>query len=189
MVAAATEAFARGGYNGVSLRDIAARLDMTPAGVLHHFGTKEELLTAVLEARDRDEVDREHYATFPHGADYLAHMVRTVKLNAERRGITQLYTVLAGESVAEEHPAQDWFRSRYEGLRHIVDDALRLAAEVPDGALVAESLQAAEAVIAVMDGMQIQWLLDDRVAMAPTVRRVIDMVVADLRNRVAELTP
>lgn len=188
-MAAATEAFARGGYNGVSLRDIAARLDMTPAGVLHHFGTKEELLTAVLEARDRDEVDRDHYSTFPHGADYLAHMVRTVQLNAERRGITQLYTVLAGESVADEHPAQDWFRSRYDGLRQIVDRALRRAAEVPDGVLVAESLEAAEAVIAVMDGMQIQWLLDDEVAMTPAVARVIDLVVADLRGRVADLTP
>lgn len=188
-MAAATEAFASGGYNGVSIRDIAARLDMTPAGVLHHFGTKEDLLIAVLEARDRDEVDEEHYATFPHGADYLAHMLRTVQLNAARRGITQLYTVLAAESVADDHPAQAWFRSRYAGLRDIVDDALRQAAEVPAGELLEQSRLAAEAVIAVMDGMQIQWLLDDGVAMAPAVAHTIDLVVADLRHQAARLTP
>lgn len=189
MVAAATEAFASGGYNGVSVRDIAARLDMTPAGVLHHFGTKEDLLIAVLEARDRDEVDKDHYVTFPHGSDYLTHMVHTVQLNARRRGITQLYTVLAAESVADDHPAQAWFKGRYAGLRDIVDEALRQAAEVPEGQLAEQSRVAAEAVIAVMDGMQIQWLLDDRVEMSPAVTSIIDLVVADLRRQVEQLIP
>lgn len=189
MVAAATEAFASGGYNGVSIRDIAARLDMTPAGVLHHFGTKEDLLIAVLEARDRDEVDKDHYATFPSGADYLAHMVRTVQLNARRRGITQLYTVLAAEAVADDHPAQAWFRSRYAGLRDIVAAALRQAAEVPAGQLVEQVRIAAETVIAVMDGMQIQWLLNEDVTMSPAVAQVIDLVVADLGQQVARLNP
>ena len=35
--------FARSGFTSGSLREVAARVGLTPAGVLHHFATKEEL--------------------------------------------------------------------------------------------------------------------------------------------------
>lgn len=189
VVAAATEAFAQGGYSGASLRDIAARINMSPAGVLHHFGSKDELLTAVLSVRDRDEVGDEYYPAFPRGQEYLDHLVRTVRRNAQRRGITQLYTVLSGESVATGHPAQDWFRDRYRGLRTIVDEALREATGLPDGQLEEESRLGAQIIIATLDGVQIQWLLDESVAMPPAAAYVIDLVAADLRARADRLNP
>ncbi|MDT0326905.1 TetR/AcrR family transcriptional regulator [Nocardiopsis lambiniae] len=178
----AAEVFATQGFHNTSLADIAAMLDITPAGVLHHFGSKTGLLTAVLELRDDTE-------PAPEGGPMLDHLVTTAERNSERPGTTQLYAVLSAESATENHPAQDWFRDRYTILRRDIEGAVldRLdpehrgaaGAPGPDGRSAAGA--AAAAVIAVMDGLQVQWLLDpEAVDMAEVTGLVIDALVARL---------
>lgn len=41
------------GYRGSSINDLAKRCGLTTAGLLHHFGSKDGLLIALLEERDR----------------------------------------------------------------------------------------------------------------------------------------
>ncbi|WP_022916796.1 TetR family transcriptional regulator [Ruania albidiflava] len=48
ILAAAREQFAAGGYEGTSIRAIAAVAEVDPALVHHYFGTKEKLFTAVV---------------------------------------------------------------------------------------------------------------------------------------------
>jgi AcrR family transcriptional regulator len=178
----AADVFAARGFNNTSLADIAAMLDITPAGVLHHFGSKTDLLTAVLELRDDTD-------PAPGGSRMLDHLVTTAKRNAARPGTTQLYAVLSAESATDRHPAQEWFRDRYTVLRGEIGDAVldrlgpehREAASTPgpDGRTPAGA--AAAAVIAVMDGLQVQWLLDpEAVDMASVTALVIDALVARL---------
>ena len=45
----AEDMFARHGYNGASIRDITAQAGTNLGAVTYHFGTKESLLTAILE--------------------------------------------------------------------------------------------------------------------------------------------
>ncbi len=45
--------FGEQGFRGSSLREIAARVGISEAGLLHHFGSKAGFLTATLEERDR----------------------------------------------------------------------------------------------------------------------------------------
>lgn len=45
--AAAIDAFAADGYGGTTTRDIAARLDLSPAAMYPHYRSKEELLFAI----------------------------------------------------------------------------------------------------------------------------------------------
>ncbi len=47
----------RHGYYGFSIQDLADRCGLTVAGVLHHFRTKVGLLVALLEDRDRRDVE------------------------------------------------------------------------------------------------------------------------------------
>ena len=49
IVAAAREVFAERGYDGASIRPIAARAGVDPALVHHYFGTKEQLFLAVVQ--------------------------------------------------------------------------------------------------------------------------------------------
>jgi AcrR family transcriptional regulator len=157
---AAVETFgAKGSANG-TLADIAEQVGITHAGVLHHFGSKQNLLLEVLEFRDQDDVANLPEKHIPGGAALFAHLVATAQRNALRAGVVQVYTVLSAESVTEDHPARKFFTERYETLRRSVDDAFRqLCAQEhitqPDTVDMASA-----SILAAMDGLQLQWLLD-----------------------------
>lgn len=119
----------------------------------------------------------------PHGQAALDHLGDTAETNARDRGLTQLYAVLLGESITEGHPAQPYFRDRFAGLRALVQDAILTAIEDP---AVSETdvLEVAAAIVAVMDGVQYQFLLEpEAVDMAAVTRRTVRALMADLRHR------
>lgn len=153
--------FGEAGYRGASLREIAARCGLSHPGLLHHFPTKESLLLAVLE--HRDQVDGEWLGMeCATGVDMLRRLVDLVRLNATRRGIVELFTVLSGEATSADHPAHAFFVKRYQTTLDTMEHAYARARD--DGVLRPgiEPRVAAQQLVALMDGLQIQWLLDDR---------------------------
>jgi AcrR family transcriptional regulator len=176
----AMDTFAARGYNNASLQEIADRAGVTQAGVLHYFRSKAQLLTSVLDLRDATDIEQLGPER-PRGLAFLRHLVDTVRRNTEREGIVRLYAVLSAESVTEGHPAQDYFRCRYTGLRPMVIEALAEASELGETRADLNLEDAASAIIAVMDGLQIQWLLaPDSVDMAASTDRVITALLAEL---------
>lgn len=177
---AAMEIFATRGYTSGSLIEIGEQAGISHTGVIHHFGSKEQLLIAVLEYRDDADVVELEGSHVPDGTALFDHLVHTAHINSERPGVVQLYAVLCADSVTEGHPAQQFFRSRFVGLREMVRSAI--ADVVPDAEPTRLDL-AASTVIAAMDGLQVQWLLDPTVVDMPSgVRLIIDSVVAQLRS-------
>ncbi len=176
---AAHEVFAARGYRNGSLGEIADRVGITHQGILHYFGSKEQLLVEVL--RDRDTSGRQVFerAERPEGVDFLQHVLRTIAKNTERTGIVQAYTVLSAESVTDDHPAQEWFRDRFDGLRTDLAEALRMACG-PGEPVSDEQLEmGASALIAVMDGLQVQWLLQPAaIDMPAVVRMTLDALLS-----------
>lgn len=175
----ATDLFGEAGYRGASLREIAARCGISHPGLLHHFATKEALLIAVLE--HRDEVDLARLAAEP-GLDALRRIVEVVALNETRRGIVELYAVLSAEATSAGHPAHDFFVRRYRTALDTAERAYSSARErgaLRDGV---DPAAAAQELIALMDGLQLQWLLDGgRTPMAQRVRvHVQDRLTVDL---------
>ncbi|WP_348789279.1 TetR/AcrR family transcriptional regulator [Leifsonia sp. NPDC080035] len=160
---AAIETFGTKGSTNGTLSDIAEQVGMTHAGVLHHFGSKQKLLLEVLDFRDQDDVAHLADQHIPGGPALFMHLVHTMIRNAARPGIVQVYTVLSAESVTEEHPAKDYFHDRYRVLRDDVDAAFRELCE-QEGVTDPTSIdKASAAILAVMDGLQLQWLLDPAV--------------------------
>jgi hypothetical protein len=130
----------------------------------------------------RDETDIEQLGPeLPRGLAFLRHLVETVRRNTEREDTVRLYAVLSAESVTEGHPAQDYFRERYAGLRAFVTEALAEASEPGETRAGLNLEDAANAIIADMDGVQIQWLLaPDSVDMAASTDRVITALLTKL---------
>ncbi|MEU1006847.1 TetR/AcrR family transcriptional regulator [Streptomyces sp. NPDC088810] len=152
IVGAALEVIAERGYRGASLAAVAERVGLTQQGLLHYFPTKDALLVAVLRERDRwDAVPDSQWRM-----DLLASLV---EYNAMRPGIIQTFSALLGESVTEEHPARDYFTERYARVRATMASVLRTeyGDRLPNG-LTPE--RTAPLLVAVMDGLQYQWLLD-----------------------------
>ncbi|WP_458243551.1 TetR/AcrR family transcriptional regulator [Streptomyces sp. MAI_2237] len=152
IVRAALEVIAERGYRGASLAAVAEKVGLTQQGLLHHFPTKEALLVAVLEERDQwDAVPATRWRV-----DLLASLV---EYNAMRPGIIQTFSALLGESVTEGHPARGYFTQRYRQVRESMATVLRAeyGDRLPNG-LTPE--RTAPLLVAVMDGLQYQWLLD-----------------------------
>jgi AcrR family transcriptional regulator len=152
--------FGEVGYRGASLREIATRCGLSHAGLLHHFPTKQSLLLAVLE--HRDEVDGARLADGGTGLAVLRGMVDLASLNATRPGIVELFTVLSAEATAVHHPAHAYFVRRYQTTVRTAE--LAYGQVRADGALRPgiEVAAAARQFVALMDGLQIQWLLSHR---------------------------
>ncbi|MGA4799067.1 MULTISPECIES: TetR/AcrR family transcriptional regulator [Streptomyces] len=166
IVRAALEVIAERGYRGASLGAVAERVGLTQQGLLHHFPTKEALLVAVLEERDRWDTG----GGGAHGGRRLELLELLVEYNAMRPGIVRTFSALLGESVTEDHPARDFFTHRYARVR--ADMAAVLRAEFGDrlpGGPTPEEV--APLVTAVMDGLQYQWLLDPDAVDMPAVFR------------------
>ena len=157
---AAMDVFGSKGSTNGTLADIAEQAGMTHAGVLHHFGSKQNLLLEVLSHRDQTDVAELADKHIPGGPELFLHLVRTAFANARRPGIVQVYTVLSGESVTDGHPGRPYFEDRYRVLRGDVATAFgELCAQ--EGVTSTETVDAASAaILAVMDGLQLQWLLD-----------------------------
>ena len=177
ILVAAHEVFGARGFHKASLGEIAERVGLTHQGILHHFGSKEQLFVEVLRHRERLDVAEFENQEPPRGPELLRHLVKTAVVNTGRVGLVQAYVVLSAESVTEAHPAQSSFRDRFTVLRDLIAGALGAACDPDRMPSRSELRDGASAVIAVMDGLQVQWLLDPEVRMPTTVSLVIDALL------------
>ena len=153
--------FAQHGFHGATLSAIADVVGLTEPGLLHYFPSKAALLQGVLDYRD--EKDKEKYLTIldqNKGAlfDALSDLVVS---NQERLGLVQLFTVMVGESINTDHPSHDFFVTRYRNTKALLKGYLQqIQDENSDPLSNAELEKLSALILAVMDGLQIQWLLD-----------------------------
>ncbi|MGH8882753.1 MAG: TetR/AcrR family transcriptional regulator, partial [Stackebrandtia sp.] len=83
---AATEIFGTRGYRNGSLSEIAEQVGITHAGILHHFGSKNQLLLEVLDYRDEVDVEDLEGQHPPEGMALFRHLVATARYNTDRPG-------------------------------------------------------------------------------------------------------
>ncbi|MDE0546690.1 TetR/AcrR family transcriptional regulator [Microbacterium sp. C7(2022)] len=156
IVRAALASFAEHGYERASLRDIAARAEVTHAALLRHFDSKDDLLLAALALRDADdeELARRIMASDISAERVLSSVLKDEFAHPERQRNWLAITVAATNP---EHPAHDFFIARRERMReHFSTDTLGIAG-------TGDSLTADDKVtllLAMMDGLRIQALLD-----------------------------
>jgi AcrR family transcriptional regulator len=155
ILAAAIEIIGVRGYQGFVLQDVARRCGLTNGGVLYHFPSKEHLLLAVLEERDR-RLSGEIAAAFGPAMrraplDLALEVLRDIvrRMSAEP-ALVRLYVVLAAEALDPSHPAHDYFVARQastlEGFATLV---------APHAA---EPAATAREIHALLDGLALQWL-------------------------------
>lgn len=181
----ATQLFGEHGFQGATLSLIAESVGLTEAGVLHYFPSKVHLLQGVLAYHEQKDIDR-YLGMIETKKNNVSEIFRLLEdLNAQNEkipGLIQLFTVLVGESVRSEHPSHEYFVDRYRrGRKMYVNQFFKLIkTEIrPDVDLD----ELASLIMAVMDGLQIQWLLDPKkVNMAATFELFSKIVVEYLEK-------
>jgi AcrR family transcriptional regulator len=152
------------GYHGFGIQELAQRCGLTKPGLLHHFGSKDQLLISLLNEVDAEKeaelaelfgaafgkavTPDEHRETF-RGA-LRAIMERAL---AEPQ-LMRLRVVLRVEAINPRHPAHGYFVARQQATLG------RLASGAAAFSASAESL--ARVVYASMAGLEEQWLRENR---------------------------
>jgi AcrR family transcriptional regulator len=181
IVAAALEVFSEAGYHKGSIRNVADRVGLSQAGLLHHYRSKHLLLEAVLDWRDQDALARMGAAQ-PQGLAMLEALVDLAQHNATTPKVVELHVTLSAEATARDHPVHDYFVRRYAWLLELVAAAFEHAAAHGQLQPGIDCRSAAITLVALMDGLQGLWLLDRAsVDMAEELRRYLrPLVTVDL---------
>lgn len=172
---AAVELFADKGYRGTGVAALAEHVGMTATGLLYYFGSKERLLQEVVAERDRaDHLDLSQPFTLASLRDLGRH-------NTETAVLTRLYVVLGAENLDPGDPLHGFFVERYETARGLVRALLAVEASAGRVRDDVDAQQVAAEVIAVLMGLEIQWLVDPaRIDLGESTAKYIDRLVTDL---------
>ncbi|MEU2286225.1 TetR/AcrR family transcriptional regulator [Streptomyces sp. NPDC013178] len=176
IVRAARDSFAENGYAKASLRDIAERAGITHAGLLHHFRNKDELLSEVLAQRDAEEWRQglAQVESLEQLAPYLGELIRHHQKAPE---LMRLWIELAAAASRADHPAHTYFVERYERGRALFADGLR--EETARGKLREDVSPESAALLfhAVLNGLQLQWVLDQDLDIVGPVNDFVRMLL------------
>ncbi|WP_432180680.1 TetR/AcrR family transcriptional regulator [Streptomyces sp. NBC_00063] len=168
----ALDIVARVGYSRATVRELAQAVGLSQTGLLHHFGTKEQLFVEIL--RRRDEVDQRVFDTLDDSGrvaptDLQRALTTLVRHNAEVPGLVQLYSRFSSEAAEPSHPAHAYFRDRYAEARASIATAVQQ--QQATGSLPADLNPDRLGIImfALLDGLQAQWMYDSEIDMADQI--------------------
>ena len=184
IIAAAEQLFAEAGYRGASLANIAERAGVTQSGLLHHFNSKEDLLLAVLEQHGLNDDALLLRPLGLGGSAVIGGLRDLIVENAQNRVSVRLFAVLVAESTAVEHPGHDYMRDRYERLRNRLVGALSAGIERGEIRPEIDLETLATALIALMDGIQLQWIYNPDLDMGAAFDLVTSVLTDAMRPAV-----
>ncbi|QPL05277.1 MULTISPECIES: TetR/AcrR family transcriptional regulator [Actinomyces] len=172
IVEAASAVFAEQGFQNLSMRQIADAIGVSHTLLRHHFGRKEAILEAVLTRRE--EIDQQWRTSLLQEHSALDAISLTMARNATTPGLIQLDALMHAEAVNPEHPAHDYVVGLAQRFRaQLIAD---LRAEQEAGRVRADvDVEAAALCLAcLIEGVQLEWLLDRSVDMAAVVGFFVD---------------
>lgn len=157
---AAFEVFSSRGFRGGSIAQVAELVEISEAGILHHFKSKSALLIAVLEYRDQITQEAAHISENMDGIEFVNGWFDLIDFNISHPGIVELYCIVSAEATATDHPAHEFFKSRYEYVIALCSAAMHDLAKKGYLLKNLDPQDVARSLIALSDGLQVQWLLD-----------------------------
>jgi AcrR family transcriptional regulator len=172
----ALEVFAKNGYLKTSIRDLAEAANLSQAGLLHYFGSKEELLVAIVERREEEN-------RIARGdADVITHLLGLLESNTTQPGLARLFATMSTAATDADHPAHEFFVARNARVRATLADAVRERQRTGELDASLDPTTVATLLTAAADGLQEHWLIDGSVDM-PRAMTVLWQLVGAHRPR------
>ena len=137
------------------------------------FQSREDLLQQVIA-----EWNKRSRGELPADMDFFQAWISMNESHKRIPGIVQLYTAFAAEAADSNHPSHEFFKNRFESTRKAIADQIRI--RQVDGSIdpQRDPVDTATRLIALSDGLQLQWLVDRSVDMAAGLRDAIDELAA-----------
>jgi AcrR family transcriptional regulator len=180
IVDAAVELFSRGGFQGTGVAAVADKVGITAPAVLHHFGSKEHLLLAVVEEFDRRSITLGVEVFGPGGLETLRRLRRLAEGMEEYPTHSALHLRLEAESLDVESPTHRYFVERAQFMRSLVEQAIRTGQQRREIRADADPAAKAAEVIAYLDGAARSWLVDPSLSLVELFDGYLEGLVASL---------
>jgi AcrR family transcriptional regulator len=175
ILAVAQRLMTRNGGRGTTLSQIAQEAGVTTAGLLHHFESKEQLLHAVLDARDADDM-----AHVDMTGDVVEQLERVTERFERSPGLIGLFTVLLTENLDPDAPLHDRFLGRYQDAVAIVTEGIRRGQNAGRYRTDLDPAVKAVEIIAFLYGMETSWLLDPSIPLTDVFRGYASTLAREL---------
>ncbi|BBY14923.1 TetR/AcrR family transcriptional regulator [Mycolicibacterium litorale] len=174
ILAVAERLLARNGWRNTSLAQIAKEAGVTPAGLLHHFESKEQLLHAVLDARDMDD---DSHADLT--GDLFLQIARVAQRFERAPELAGTFTVLLVENIAPDAPLHDRLLDRQRAAASIVTSIIRRGQAAGQYRQDLNAATKALEIVAFVNGMETSWLLDPSIPLAEVFKDYAEMLARD----------
>lgn len=155
ILAVAQRLLTRNGARGTTLGQIAQDAGVSPAGLLHHFESKEQLLHAVLDARDADDD-----ANADRSGDVIEELGKVTERFRRAPEMIGMFTVLLSENLDPEAPLHGRFLGRYRAAVDTVAEGIRRGQRAGQYRADVDPAVKAVEIVAFLYGMETTWLLD-----------------------------
>lgn len=158
------------GYRKASVRGIAEAAGLSPAGLLHYFGSKDELFVAILRARDERD--------FREQADkgFVEAFLAVIRNNAAVPGLVHLYANLAADAGDPGHPAHEHFRERTQMMQESARETIVDAQQQGEIRSDLDPMWVMRAAHALADGLQTAWMVDPSIDMAADIEEFLRLI-------------
>lgn len=173
--------FGRRGFRSGSLAEVAEQAGVTAAGILYHFGSKDELLLAVIRDRDLRQVPILLELATVGGLASLTGAVRFAEIAEAEPNLMALHTVLEIESLDPDSPAHEYFQTRNRVLLDGISATLlesQLAGEIRTDV---DPTRIARQILAFEYGAAVLWLKNPDASLTEMYRDYFDPLVEFLR--------
>ncbi|HEY8526403.1 MAG TPA: TetR/AcrR family transcriptional regulator [Acidimicrobiales bacterium] len=180
IVEAALELFAAKGARGTSIADVADKVGITPPAVLHHFGTKDDLLLAVIAERDRRAEGAFLDLLAEGGLAAIRNLAKVAEANQHERQLVACYVVLEAENLHDDDVAHCYFLTRSRNMRKAIGAALEAGQKRGEIRPDVDCAAKADEILAFMSGAAVQWSLDPSLSLTGLYGSYLDELVADL---------
>ena len=175
ILAVAERLLARNGWRNTSLAQIAKEAGVTPAGLLHHFESKEQLLNAVLDARDADDD-----AHADRSGDLVTELSRVPERFERAPELVGTFTVLLAENIAPDAPLHDRLHKRYRDARDIIRAIMERGQRKGQYRKDFDAATKAVEILAFINGMETLWLLDPSIPLTEVFKGYAESLARDL---------
>lgn len=164
----------RNGWRSTTLAQIAREAGVTPAGLLHHFESKEQLLHAVLDARDLDDDTHSD-----RGGDLLGEIAQVADRFNRQPELVGTFTVLLVENLAPDAPLHDRLVNRQRAATEIVAAGIRRGQAAGRYRADIDPAVKAVEILAFVHGMEMTWLLDPSIPLTEVFKEYAETLARD----------
>jgi AcrR family transcriptional regulator len=164
----------RNGWRNTTLAQIAGEAGVSPAGLLHHFESKEQLLHAVVDARDADDDGHANRA-----GDLISEIARVPERFERTPELMGAFTVLLVENLLPDAPLHDRLLTRYRDALNIVAELIRRGQQ--DGRYRTDMDHTVKAmeIVAFVNGIETTWLLDPSIPLTEVFKEYAESLARD----------